>query len=156
MNSNNLFYQCIVLQLFKIQVAGQLDTLLFSHSSHLKQQKQWLHEPTIVLVRLSVSLMLTLSSVVILNRMFLLKGLNPQSSQLLIIVITNLKKSLVKTRTISYNKSAMKRSAQFIFFICVYMKIMGCKIKLHFSLNLFLTGSLQVMLGLIFFLTKVE
>lgn len=136
MYSGNLFYQFSLVyhsfSNFKLLVS--LTPCCSVHSWHLKQQKQWLREPTIVLVRLSVSLMLTLSLVVILNKMFLLEGLRPQSSPLLITVITNLKKSLVKTRTISYNKSAMKKLAYFIFFICVYMKIMGCEIKLHFSL----------------------
>lgn len=58
-----------------------------------------------------VTLMLTLFSVMVLNKMFPLKGLRPLSSQLLITVITNLKESLVRTQTISCNKSAMKKLA---------------------------------------------
>lgn len=58
-----------------------------------------------------VTVMLTLFSVTVLNKMFPLKGLRPLSSQLLITVITNLKEALVKTQTISCNKSAMKKLA---------------------------------------------
>ena len=53
--------------------------------------------------------MLALFSELILNKMFLLKGLRPLSSQLLITAITNLQKSLVETRTIFSKKSAMKK-----------------------------------------------
>lgn len=58
-----------------------------------------------------VPVMLTLFSVTVLDKMFPLKGLRPLSSQLLITVIINLKESLVKTQTISCNKSAMKKLA---------------------------------------------
>lgn len=44
--------------------------------------------------------------------------------------------NLKKTITISCNESAMKKWAQFISFICVLMKIMACKIKLHYSLSI--------------------
>lgn len=81
-----------------------------------------------------VTVMLTLFSVTVLNKKFPLKGLRPLSSQLLITIITNLKDSLVRTQTISCNKSAMKKLAQFISLIHVLMsyhvQIRGCKIKL--------------------------
>ena len=64
--------------------------------------------------------MLTLYSVLILNRVFLLKGLRPLSSQLLITAITHLQQSLVKYGTISDNKSGMKKLAEFIFELCPY------------------------------------
>lgn len=55
--------------------------------------------------------MLTLFAMVILNKISLLRGLRPLSSQLLITVINNLKKSLVGTSSIACDKSAMKKLA---------------------------------------------